>query len=1059
MSNCNPIKIEDASSSSETTSDNFSTEEKIQNDYDQLATNEEKGGVVRALKIDGGSKFSRKEIEKKIENKANELDLSKEKLIELANLDLESLNVENLKDLNCGSLEFIRDSIDEAINEIWKNKETGELVTAAPSNIDKLLKFTREHKKLVSLSELAIYASSFGPGVLKDLAGDDVKVEINGKKISLKDLADNPEFGLSTQATQEHFSQELADIYEEIKDLSDRNIKYGNLDESIEEANKFSDYAEFIQNSEKESIESMTDDLKEKGTNVLLFGEHHGPESNVANTVQILEKMQDDDHKITNIAFEFLSCIDPKAIESVEQFNNGEISAEDFYYSGCLYARSDIKPILEFAQDNNIPITGIETGKLSNNDLSRFTDISHRVGEIAEDNKEGEITAVFVGARHTTEFNFNFDDPFTPEYKEGREEVDEKDYTIKEYLEELGFKPAAINLDDWEEFAENSDIYFKENYNQLEEKDAELFGNHCMENWKKYQLEEKDVFAVNHGEGKNVYSIVNPGEITEVPSSLNAFKSIDDSYPSLREIMNKQSVFVICENDIISLEYNSEKVDVVQIDSETGQIEEIFLPEEKQHDDRGDYKLDYSKELTIAYNEMSEANEEKHEFKNLKTSIELAEEIFQYPEMIKSSEKILLDDFIKDLSKEKFDNLIIGEWHGFGPTEQEAAHIIEKLIKNNRNISAICLEGLSFEDPEKIEATKKFNEGKMSDNETSKIILLRDSLLKTARDNSIEIMGIETDEKGIVMGYKDEAHYDRFKSISEKIGEITEEKGEDGVVVTYIGQSHATIDSWKNDNVLSELKKDRPAYPQEKEALEKNYTIKEYLEKRGFDPIALQVEDWKILTEAVDSSLAQRFKNLSEEDRAKFYDFSIEKWKNYVLEESGVFITEYPDGKKNTFSVIIPSEIPKTPPILNGYKIIYDNPYLSEILNHEKISINRAENIEFSIQINGEIVPIIEIDKTTGEPIKMYLPEQAKDFQEDKKNRVFSWEKLKKILTEYDPRQYDRDHKIEGNKKLLEKNKDVEIIREERTENVKKNLEKAKDKLKKIYAGKKSENE
>ncbi|NOQ68322.1 hypothetical protein GQ568_02680, partial [Patescibacteria group bacterium] len=37
----------------------------------------------------------------------------------------------------------------------------------------------------------------------------------------------------------------------------------------------------------------------------------------------------------------------------------------------------------------------------------------------------------------------------------------------------------------------------------------------------------------------------------------------------------------------------------------------------------------------------------------------------------------------------------------------------------------------------------------------------------------------------------------------------------------------------------------------------------------------------------------------------------------------------------------------------------------------------------------------------------------------------------KKILMEYDPKQYERDHKIEGNKKLYEVNKDIEISLEE----------------------------
>ena len=151
-----------------------------ENEYDELVPKEELAGF-------------RKEIEKKIEDRANELDISKEKLIELADLDLESLDAENLKDLNCGSLEFIRDSIDEAINEFQKGEKPKTVLKEAPSKIDKLLEFTREHKKIVNLGQLALYFSSFGIPALSVLAEDDAKLEIDGQRIPLKDLADNPE--------------------------------------------------------------------------------------------------------------------------------------------------------------------------------------------------------------------------------------------------------------------------------------------------------------------------------------------------------------------------------------------------------------------------------------------------------------------------------------------------------------------------------------------------------------------------------------------------------------------------------------------------------------------------------------------------------------------------------------------------------------------------------------------------------------------------------------------------------------------------------------------------
>ncbi|MCK5085265.1 hypothetical protein KAK05_00990, partial [Candidatus Parcubacteria bacterium] len=167
-------------------SEKISKEEVSKNEYDQPASLKEISGL-------------RQKIEEQVENKAKDLKISKEKLIELADLDLESLEAENLKDLdlNQGGLEFIRDSIEKAINEFWRSEKTGKLVAGTTSklegSINEAFEFAKKHKKIVSLGELALYASSFGPAVLKDLAGDDVEVEIYGEKVSLKDLADNPE--------------------------------------------------------------------------------------------------------------------------------------------------------------------------------------------------------------------------------------------------------------------------------------------------------------------------------------------------------------------------------------------------------------------------------------------------------------------------------------------------------------------------------------------------------------------------------------------------------------------------------------------------------------------------------------------------------------------------------------------------------------------------------------------------------------------------------------------------------------------------------------------------
>lgn len=80
--------------------------------------------------------------------------------------------------------------------------------------------------------------------------------------------------------------------------------------------------------------------------------------------------------------------------------------------------------------------------------------------------------------------------------------------------------------------------------------------------------------------------------------------------------------------------------------------------------------------------------------------------------------------------------------------------------------------------------------------------------------------------------------------------------------------------------------------------------------------------------------------------------------------------------------------------------------------------------------------------------------EKIKDYN------IFAFQKkLKKVLTEYDSRQYTRDHRHEGNKELRKTNKDIELTREEKTGNVKKGLEVMRNKFKKAHAKKDSENE
>ncbi|MEA1936583.1 MAG: hypothetical protein U9N04_00535, partial [Patescibacteria group bacterium] len=168
------------------------------------------------------------EIEEKVEEKAKELEISREELIDLAGLDLESLEAEKLKELNLsrGEFDFIRKGISEAINEFQKSEKLNTILKDAPSSIDKLLRFIREHKKVVSIGELALYISSFGLPALNALAENDAKVEINGERISLKDLADNPE--LIKEIDQANNAGTPIDILREYP--TEKYFDYGNDD-------------------------------------------------------------------------------------------------------------------------------------------------------------------------------------------------------------------------------------------------------------------------------------------------------------------------------------------------------------------------------------------------------------------------------------------------------------------------------------------------------------------------------------------------------------------------------------------------------------------------------------------------------------------------------------------------------------------------------------------------------------------------------------------------------------------------------------------------------------
>ncbi len=401
------------------------------------------------------------------------------------------------------------------------------------------------------------------------------------------------------------------------------------------------------------------------------------------------------------------------------------------------------------------------------------------------------------------------------------------------------------------------------------------------------------------------------------------------------------------------------------------EIDGMLAEYEKEKTTKG-IEIEYSDGLTKLYEEVHKMPEKEKEYTNLEVGKNLAEKLFEYPKKIRDSNKQNFDEFAKGLSQEEFDDLIIGKWDGPEPTDEKSAYIVEELIKNNKKISAIGLEYLSYTDPIEVKTTEKFNRGEISSKEMPVIVSLEnEALLELAQKNSIKIIGLEKD--------KSQNFFDRLKEISERVGEINREKKKNDIVVTHIGQGHTTIDGWRYFDPLLKLQRGTLTLPMEKIALENNYTIEESLEKDGFKSITVQIDDWKKLIYAHDNVLAKWYEDLPEKDKKSFYEFCENSWRNYSLEEDDEGVYPYPNGKGKTFSAIsnVPTKFPEKPPILNGYKLAYDNPYLAEILRKTNGIGDVAYYPDLILKVKD--LPIVEVDKNTGNVTKMYLPKQAKN--------------------------------------------------------------------------------
>lgn len=305
------------------------------------------------------------------------------------------------------------------------------------------------------------------------------------------------------------------------------------------------------------------------------------------------------------------------------------------------------------------------------------------------------------------------------------------------------------------------------------------------------------------------------------------------------------------------------------------------------------------------------------ESKDLQTSTDLLEKIVEYPEMIESSEKQTINEFAKDLAIKDFDNLIFGEPHSLDPTAEKAAYLLEELIQNGKKVSAICLEGLSYTSPKHIELTKRFNKGEMLPEEFSRNIghMELDPLVKLAKKHSIEIIGLEEQIQPDPRNWF--GKNGRFKKMSERVAQVTKEKIKDGIVATYVGLDHVTIDSWENRIFFNHLAGKKDYFPPREETLENNYTIKEYLEKINLKPVAIQIEYWINLASEADRVFANEIDRLSPKDRKIFYEKVKNKWQSFILKEKEDFLVPYPYAKENTYSMISPTLVPVKPPKLS----------------------------------------------------------------------------------------------------------------------------------------------
>jgi len=175
-----------------------SLEENAKENADRLEMSEKDfSEVVRIIE--------KSDFEKTIKEKAEELKIDESTLREFMDrilrvvLSSHYLTEDLKKDYKGYRLGFddYKEEIFETLDNIQKDEKTGGLRKEEEkqklSKYEKFEEFVGKHQKVISLSELALYLSSYGATAFNFLVNSDAEAEIHGEKISLKDLVDNLE--------------------------------------------------------------------------------------------------------------------------------------------------------------------------------------------------------------------------------------------------------------------------------------------------------------------------------------------------------------------------------------------------------------------------------------------------------------------------------------------------------------------------------------------------------------------------------------------------------------------------------------------------------------------------------------------------------------------------------------------------------------------------------------------------------------------------------------------------------------------------------------------------